>query len=394
MAKTTHRLNPLAVRRERKPGLHADGNGLYLSVSKSGSKSWAYIYSRDKKRVELGLGPVHAVNLGQAREKALEAASLRAQGIDPKEHWRRSGSDQLNTFGTVALDLIKGREAGWKNAKHRQQWRNTLETYAAPIWNRPVDDISVDDLLGILRPIWVSKQETATRVRGRIEAVLDAAKVRGLRAGENPAAWRGNLALLLPKPRKGPIRHQPAIPYDELPDFMVQLRAREGQAARALELLIHTATRTSEVLEAMWCEFDLDAALWIIPAERMKAGKQHRIPLCCTLVEMLKARPPGTGFVFPGAKPDKPLSNMALAMVLRRMKVEGMTVHGFRSSFRDWAADVAQAPREIAEAALAHQVGSDVERAYRRGDALDQRRELMTGWSQFLSGEEFRERSL
>jgi len=385
VAKTTHRLNPLAVRRASKPGLHADGNGLYLSVSKSGSKSWAYIYSRSKKRVELGLGPVHAVSLGQARERALEAASLRAQGIDPKQHWRHSGRDQVVTFGMAALHLIDGRKDGWKNAKHRQQWRNTLETYAATIWDRSVDEISVDDVLGILQPIWNSKQETATRVRGRIEAVLDAAKVRGLRSGENPAAWRGSLALLLPKPRKGPKRHQPAMPYGDVPDFMAHLRARHGQAARALELLIHTATRTSEVLEATWSEFDLEAELWTIPAIRMKAGKEHRIPLSKPVVKLIMALPRTSTFVFPGAMADKPLSNMALAMLLRRIKVTKVTVHGFRSSFRDWAADVAQAPREVAESALAHLIGNDVERAYRRGDALEQRRQLMSRWTDFLT---------
>lgn len=384
MAKTTHRLNPLAVRRLEKSGLHADGNGLYLSVSKTGAKAWVYIYTRAKKRVELGLGPVHAVSLSQAREKAQEAASLRAQGVDPKTHWRQQPDEKIVTFGAVATDLIDSRKAGWKNAKHRQQWENTLKTYAAPIWDRPVDQVRVDDILDILRPIWSSKQETATRLRGRIEAVLDAAKVRRLRSGENPAAWRGNLALLLPKPRKGPKRHQPAMAHSDLPDFMGHLRSRCGLAARALELLILTATRTSEVLLAAWDEFDLEAAIWTIPAERMKAGKEHRIPLCLPVIEILKALPRTSQVVFPGAKPDKPLSNMALAMLLRRMEVADVTVHGFRSSFRDWAADVAQAPREIAEAALAHQVGSDVERAYRRGDALEQRRELMAKWSEYL----------
>jgi integrase len=377
-------LNPLAVRRLEKPGLHADGNGLYLSVSKTGAKSWAYVYTRANKRVELGLGPIHAVSLAQAREKAQEAASLRARGVDPKMHWRQPADEETVTFGMVALDLIDTRKSGWRNAKHRQQWRNTLETYGAPIWDRAVDQISVDDVLGILRPIWTSKQETATRVRGRIEAVLDAAKVRKLRVGENPAAWRGNLSLLLPKPRKGPRRHQPAMAHTDLPHFIGRLRKREGLAARALELLIHTATRTSEVLQARWSEFDLDGALWVIPAGRMKAGKEHRVPLSECALKLLKSLPRTSDFVFPGAKADKPLSNMALAMVLRRMKIEDATVHGFRSSFRDWAADIAQTPREIAEAALAHQVGSEVERAYRRGDALRQRRELMVSWSAYL----------
>lgn len=385
MARTTHRLNPLAVRQQRKPGLHADGNGRYLSVSKTGAKSFAYIYNRNKKRIELGLGPVHAVSLAQAREKAQEAARLRAQGVDPKEHWRESKDETVVTFGKVALELIDSRKSGWKNAKHRQQWRNTLETYAAPIWDQPVNQISVDDVLGILRPIWTTKQETATRVRGRIERVLDAAKVRGFRSGENPAAWRGNLALLLPKPRNGPKRHQPAMPYEELPSFMVRLRERDGLAARALEILIHTAARTSEVVQATWSEFDFEAAVWTIPASRMKAGKAHRVPLTARVVELLEALPRTGSLLFPGLKSGKPLSNMSMAMVLRRMKLEEVTVHGFRSTFRDWAADVAHAPREVAEAALAHQIGSDVERAYRRGDALEQRRHLMEDWTTYLS---------
>jgi integrase len=387
MARITNRLTPPKVKALKKAGLHADGNGLYLSISKTGAKSWAYVYTRAKKRVELGLGPIRVVTLAQAREKAQEAASLRARSIDPKEHWRKPADEEIATFGMVALDFIEGREAGWKNAKHRQQWRNTLTTYAAPIWDHPVDQVSVDDVLGILRPIWRSKQETATRVRGRIEAVLDAAKVRGLRSGENPAAWRGNLSLLLPKLRKGPKRHQPAMAFRDLPTFMVQLRKQQALAARALELLINTAARTSEVLGARWAEFDLGAALWTIPADRMKSGKEHRVPLSEPVIRLLKAIPENGKYLFPGRNCDQPLSNMALAMVLRRMQVSGVTVHGFRSSFRDWAADVALAPREIAEAVLAHQVGSDVERAYRRGDALEQRRALMVTWSGYLEGQ-------
>lgn len=355
-----------------------------MSVSKTAAKSWVLVYYRNKKRTELGLGSYPAVSLSQAREKSQEAATLRAQGIDPKLHWRSVSDDRDTTFRTVALDLIALREAGWKNEKHRAQWRSTLKTYAKPIWDKPVDAISVDDVLAILRPIWMTKADTASRVRGRIEAVLDAAKVRGLRSGENPAAWRGNLALLLPKQRKGPKRHHPAMPYDEVPAFVARLRKLPGSSAKALELLILTAARTSEVLEASWAEFDLDQALWIVPAERMKAGKEHRVPLSERAVELLKSLNPGQGMVFPGSSPRKPMSNMAMAMLLRRLKCHDVTVHGFRSSFRDWAGETTSFPREIAEQALAHQVGSEVERAYRRGDALEQRREMMAAWAAYV----------
>ncbi|QGN54162.1 site-specific integrase [Novosphingobium sp. Gsoil 351] len=383
MARTINRLNPLKVKALDAPGLHADGNGLYLSVSKTGAKSWALVYRWRNKRVELGLGPARAVTLAQARERAQDAASLRAQDIDPRQHWRRV-EQGAPTFGKVALELIESRDEGWKNTKHRQQWRNTLKTYAAPIWERPIDAVAVDDLVAILSPIWRTKPETASRVRGRIEAVLDAAKVRGLRTGENPAAWRGNLALLMPKPRKGPKKHHDAMAFEDVPAFVARLRKLPGTSSLALELLILTAARTSEILEARWEEFDLDRAIWIVPAERMKAGKEHRVPLSKPAVDLLNSLTRTGPLVFPGADPERPMSNMAMAMLLRRMKCLGVTVHGFRSSFRDWAGETTTYPREIAEQALAHQVGNEVERAYRRGDALEQRRALMAEWSSFL----------
>lgn len=386
MARTTQKLNPMRVRALKDAGRHSDGNGLYLNIGKGGGKSWIYIYYNAGKRVELGLGPAHAVTLAQAREKAQEAASLRAKGIDPKAEWRKVEERQA-TFGEVALDLISGREAGWKNAKHRAQWRSSLETYAKPIWDGPAGEVSVDDVLTILRPIWTTKPETASRVRGRIETVLDAAKVRGLRSGENPAAWRGNLALLLPKPRKGPKRHHPAMPYTDVPAFMVRLKAQKGLSARALELLIHTATRTSEVLGARWNEFDMDRRIWTIPASRMKGGKAHRVPLTDQTMRVLEALPRGFQFLFPSARDSKKtLSNMAMAMVLQRMNLRDyVTVHGFRSSFRDFVHERTDAPREIAEQALSHHVGSEVERAYMRSDGLERRRTLMAKWSEFAS---------
>lgn len=384
MPRQINRLTAVQVTRLNKPGLHPDGNGLYLSVAESGAKSWRMIYTFAGKRRELGLGSATVVTLAAARTKALEGLALRQEGRDPKLVWKTVTSG-VPTFGEAALDFIDGRESGWKNAKHKQQWRNTLTTYAKPIWEMPVSDIGVDDVLRVLRPIWVTKAETAKRVRGRIESVLDAAKVRGHRSGENPATWRGNLSLLLPKQRKGPKQHHPAMPFEEVPAFMVRLAKRKALSARALELTILTAARTSEALQASWSEFDLNAQLWIIPADRMKAGKEHRVPLSPRALELLESLPRVGPFVFPGLKTGKPLSNMAMEMVLRRMEVTDCTVHGFRSSFRDWCGEKTAFPRDIAEMALAHAVGSDVERAYRRGDALEKRRELMAQWGAYAT---------
>lgn len=276
-------------------------------------------------------------------------------------------------------------EPSWKNAKHRQQWRNTLTTYASAIWGTPVDQVSVDDVLTILQPIWFAKPETASRVRGRIESVLDAAKVRGLRSGENPAAWRGNLALLLPDNKKGPKRHHPAMPFAEVRDFLIKLRALSALSARALELTILTATRTSEVLQATWSEFDLEAKTWTIAAERMKAGREHRVPLSPAAIALLKDLDTNSEFLFPGQAEGKPLSNMSMEMCLRRMSMSRYTVLGFRSSFRDWVGEATNFPREVAEEALAHIVGSASERAYRRGNSFEKRRTLMDAWASYCA---------
>jgi integrase len=390
VARSVNRLNARRVATLQEPGLHADGNGLYLNVTETGAKSWRLIFSFRGKRRELGLGPVNALSLAEAREKAAEARRLRNQGVDPKEAWRPQERDEVaHTFGAVALDLIESLEPGWKNEKHRQQWRNTLTTHARTIWNKPVADVDVNDILKLLRPIWTAKPETASRVRGRIERVLDAAKVRKLRSGENPAAWRGNLSLLLARRKKGPTRHHPAMPFDQVPAFMADLRVRTGLAASALEFTTLTATRTSEALQATWAEFDLDAAIWTIPAQRMKVGKDHRVPLSDAAVALLRKLETEGDHVFPGLKPGRPLSNMAMEMVLRRMGVDQFTVHGFRSSFRDWCGEMTDFPREIAEQALAHSIGSEVERAYRRGDALEKRRQLMQAWGSFLAAESY-----
>jgi integrase len=291
------------------------------------------------------------------------------------------------TFGAVALEFISSHESGWKNEKHRKQWRSTLETYAAPIWNKPIATVDENDVLAILKPIWMTKPETARRVRGRIERVLNAAKWRKLRNGENPAQWRGSLEHWLPA-KKSDVKHHDAMPYDIVSEFYSRLTKLQATSADALRFTILTAARTGETLGATWKEFDLDNALWVIPGPRMKLGKEHRVPLSSTAVALLEDieddRKPDD-YVFPGLKLGKPLSNMAMLMLLRRMKVEGATVHGFRSAFRDWVADTQlQFPREIAEQALSHTVGSEVERAYRRGDALEKRRELMELWAQYL----------
>lgn len=373
----------MQVKNLSKPGLHPDGGSLYLSVSASGTKSWRIVYVRNKKRIELGIGPLATVTLAQARDKAAEARKLLQAGADPKQVWSGRLPTNHRNFGAIAIEHIEAHEPAWKNAKHRQQWRNTLTTYASAIWDTPVAEITVDDVLAILKPIWVTKPETASRVRGRIESVLDAAKVRGLRSGENPAAWRGNLALLLPARKKGPKRHHPAMPFTDVPTFFAKLRAIPVLSARALELTILTAARTSEVLQARWSEFDLNGATWTVPADRMKAGREHRVPLSPAALQLLKALPSDAEHVFPGQAEAKPLSNMAMEMCLRRMGQDHYTVHGFRSSFRDWAGEATDFPREVAEMALAHQVGSAIERAYRRGNAFEKRRQLMDAWAVF-----------
>lgn len=386
MAKSINRLSPLQVKRLTKPGLHPDGGNLYLNVSPAGAKSWRIIYSRNGKRVELGIGALGAVTLAEARTKAAEARKLLQEGVDLKQHWSKRANAPDRSFGYLAVEHIEAHEPAWKNAKHRQQWRNTLKTYAAGIWDTPVEQVSVEDVLALLKPIWLAKPETASRVRGRIESVLDAAKVRGLRSGENPASWRGNLALLLPGQKKGPRRHHAAMPFAEVPGFMAKLKNVSALSARALELTILTAARTSEVLQATWSEFDLEGKTWVVGAERMKAGREHHVPLSSAAVTLLKALKTDDEFVFPGQTEGKPLSNMSMEMCLRRMKMAHYTVHGFRSSFRDWVGEETNYSREVAEMALAHVVGSATERSYRRGNAFEKRRALMADWAAYCAG--------
>jgi integrase len=407
VSRSIHKLSARRVETEKRVGKHSDGGGLWLFITKDGSKRWVFAYERNKKRREMGLGPASDVSLGKARDLASTAREQLAQGIDPIEARRAAEAEADEAarqakrervgpvlFGAFAEDYIDTHEEGWKNPKHRQQWRNTIKTHAVALLEMPVQDIFVDDVVAVLKPIWRTVPETASRLRGRIENILDAAKASKHIQGpwENPARWRGNLNHLLPKRRtKKQVRHHPAMPFEELPAFWKRLRARPALAARALELTILCATRTNETLRMRWSEVDLDAGVWTIPADRMKMEVEHRIPLCNVAVTLLRDIASGSNydpgdFVFKGGKAGKPLSQMAMTMVLRRMKLGHFTVHGMRSAFRDYMGEMTDHAESVVEQALAHQVGDETSRAYRRGDAFLKRRVLMNGWEAYLLG--------
>jgi integrase len=397
MARSIGKLTALKVDRANEPGMYGDGGGLYLRITQDGTKNWVFRYMLDGRPRWMFMGPLAIYGLQEARAKALDARRLRHEGIDPIEARKgerlrtRLDAAKAITFKECADNYIKAHRAGWRNGKHAAQWGATLATYAEPIIGAlPVQAIDTTLVLKILEPIWTAKPETAGRVRGRIESILDWAKAREYRQGENPARWRGHLDKLLPargKVRK--VEHHAALPYTELPDFLVALREQEGIAARALEFTILTAARTGETIGARWSEFDLLDKTWTVPAERMKAGKAHRVPLSARalgiLEEMQVHRHVDDGFVFPGGKPGKPLSNMAFLMLLRRMERDDLTAHGFRATFKTWASERTAVQNEIAEAALAHVVGSKVEQAYRRGDMFEKRRKLMQQWATFCT---------
>jgi integrase len=366
-----------------KRGKHSDGGNLYLIVSDTGAKKWVLRFTWRGTAKEMGLGSANDVPLADARERAADARRLLAKGLNPIDARKRDGG--IPAFGTLADDVCETLAAGFRNEKHKAQWRMTLETYAAPLRLKPVDTISTEDVLAVLKPVWTEKPETASRLRGRIEKVLDAAKAKGFRSGENPARWRGHLDHLLPKPLKLSRGHHAAMRYEELPAFMGELRERQATAARALEFCILTAARSGEGLGCRWSEIDLDKAVWTVPPNRMKAGREHRVPLSSRAVAILcELQPANAGaFVFPGQTRNKPLSNMAMDMMLRRMKRDAVTVHGFRSSFRDWAGNDTNFPREVIETALAHVIGDKAEQAYRRSDALEKRRKLMEAWASY-----------
>lgn len=325
------------------------------------------------------------VSLADARERATDARRKVAQGINPIEERKRD--DKLPTFGEMADEVREALSKGFRNEKHKKQWRSTLATYCIAIWDKPVDEVTTDDVVGILKPIWNAKPETASRLRGRIEKVLAAAKARGFRAGENPAQWHGHLDHLLSKPSKLVRGHHPAMPYSDVPAFVHELQRREALAASALELCILTAARTAEVLGMQWPEVNLISKVWTVPAGRMKAAREHRVPLSPRAMEILSHlyELRTSEFVFPGQRPGAPLSNMSMEMMLRRMDAKDATVHGFRSSFRDWGGNETHYPRELIEAALAHVIGDKAEQAYRRSDALEKRRVLMDDWAAYCS---------
>ena len=384
MVRQINRLNARAVATITKPGRHADGGGLYLSISPNGGRRWVFLYRWHGKPTEIGLGSARDVTLARARELAGHARAKLAEGHNPKDVRRPSGGA---TFGECADRVIEAMRPSWRNVKHAAQWEMTLQVYGAALRRLPVDKVTTDDVLSVLKPIWNEKPETASRVRGRIERVLDAAKAQGLRAGENPARWRGHLDQLLPKRQRLTRGHYAAMPYTDLPAFMNDLQARQATAALALEFAILTAARSGEVLGARWEEFDLDRAVWTVPAWRMKVGREHRVPLSMRALKIMEAMHEcrNGDYVFPGQKAGKPLSVMALEMMLRRMKIDDATVHGFRSTFRDWAAEATSFTNEVCEAALAHAIGNKVEAAYRRGDLFDKRRKLIEAWGRFCT---------
>lgn len=408
MPKVVTKLNDRQVKAFKADGFHACGEGLYLSV-KGSARGWVFRYQVAGKRRDMGLGSAAAVSLKEAREAVDAAKRAIRDGIDPVNA-RRAERPIIPTFGAFADELIDILAPGFRNEKHRAQWATTLgkvpydlskvridrDVHArhvaalAVLRSKKVDDVTTADVVAVLMPIWSIANETASRLRGRIEKVLDAAKVKGLRSGENPAAWRGHLVNVLPKRQKLQRGHHAALPYTEIPSFVADLRERDALAAKALEFTIVTASRTSETLRMPWSEIDLVGKVWSVPAPRMKAGRDHRVPLSGRAVEILEdmaklrttAEP--SEYVFPGQKAGRPLSSMSMLMLLRRMGLEGrVTVHGFRSTLRDWAGDTTEFAREVTEASLSHAVGDATERAYRRGDALAKRRAMMEAWAAY-----------
>lgn len=407
MATQSKRLSARFVETVTKPGLHADGDGLYLNVSPKGAKRWVFIYFTGKRR-ELSLGSAGVFSLAEAREAAAEARRIVAKGEDPitvreeaTEEAKRAAaaaeSAPQRLFGNFAETLVDGLAGGFRNSKHLAQWRSTLSIernedrtwkdggYCTTLRGKLLDSIDTEDVLTVLTPIWQAKPETASRVRGRIERVLDAAKAKGFRSGENPARWRGHLDSLLPKRLKLTRGHHAAMPYVDLPDLVGKLRSAGGVGAQALEFTILNASRTGEVIGARWPEMDFAAKVWTIPPERMKAGREHRVPLTDRGVEILAALKEVTvsDYVFPGLHRRSHISNMTMTKALATAGANAYTVHGFRSSFRDWAGEETGFPETLAEQALAHVVGDATERAYRRGDALAKRRKLMEAWAAY-----------
>jgi len=391
-----------AGRAAKKPGLHLDSDGLYLRVSK-GSKSskttassWVFRYMLNRKAREMGLGSYPGVSLVTARKLAEEARSLKGRAIDPIEAReaarvaQRVEDARSITFRECAKTYLAAHQDKWKNAKHAKQWHATLEAHVMPtLGSLPVSDIDRALVIKVLEPIWTVIPETAARVRGRIEAILDWAEMRDYRSGVNPAAWKGKLDKVFPaKSTVRAVKHHAALPYAELPSFFALLSEEDGTGAQALAFTILTVARTTEATCSQWPEVDMTGAVWTAPGERMKGGREHRVPLPAAAMKILRHQHKvtgGTGYIFPGLKPKKPLSNMAMLKVLERMGRDDLTVHGFRSTFRDYIEEQTAFPGSVAEAALAHVVGDETEAAYRRGDIFDKRKQLMNAWARYCT---------
>lgn len=381
-----HKLSARKVSTVGVAGRLSDGAGLYLYVKNTGRKSWVYMWKKDGRRREMGLGGYPAVSLAKARLKAQIQRELISEGVDPlAARAKEKNAPKITSFGEAADHLVETLKGDWSSEKHRQQWKRTVSHYCEPIRALPVDKIDTDDIMRVLKPIWTTKEETARRLRSRIERILDYSTAHGWREGEKPARWKGHLKDLLPKRDSSRKSNFAAMPYEKIPDFLKTLRQQDGSASLALEFTIHTAARTNEALGAVWDEIDFEKALWIVPAERMKGKQEHVVPLTSQCLEVLKKSHAMkvSKYIFPGGKKDRPLSNMSMNMLMRRMGIENTTVHGFRSSFRDWCGDKTEYPREVAEAALAHKIGNKVEQAYRRRNALEKRQGLMSEWSTY-----------
>jgi integrase len=400
VARTINRLSHRKVETLKRPGMYGDGGGLYLQLTEGADgtprKSWLFRYAAAGRERQMGLGRLEDVSLVEARDRASAAREQRRDGKDPiveRDASRAQASlaaARMASFDECARAYVAAHRSAWRNPKHASQWENTLATYCSPIFGRlQVHLVDVGLVMRVLEPLWAKKPETASRLRGRIERILDWAKVRGYRDGDNPARWRGHLDHLLPNRGKvRRVKHHAALPYSDLPAFFRRLKARDAVAANALQFAILTAARTGEVIGARWSEIDLVGGVWNIPAERMKSGRDYRVPLSTPAIEVLRqmAILRESEFVFPGGT-RAALSNMSLLMLLRRMNRSDITAHGFRSTFRDWVEEQTNTPRAVAEMSLAHSIGNAVEAAYRRGDLFEKRRVLMTEWGDFCTRE-------
>lgn len=399
--RTLNRLTALQVSREKRPGVYSDGGGLYLQVTSTRCKSWLFRYTRLNKAPGItkvrgmGLGPIHTISLAEARVLALDCRRQLLSGVDPLDDRlakRRAAireRTQSLPFRDCASQYVEAHRGSWKNEKHAAQWASTLSTYAYPVvGDLMVSEIDTHEIMQVLEPIWKTKTETASRLRGRMESILSWAKVKQYRSGDNPARWKGHLDQLLAKrSRLQKVKHHAALPYADISSFVKLVRAQEGSAGLALQLAILTASRTNEVIGARRSEFDLEARVWVIPPERMKAKREHRVPLSHAALALVKPLVDSChDYIFPASRGNKCLSNMAMLQLLKRMERGDLTVHGFRSTFKDWARETTDYPREVSEAALAHIIGDQTEAAYARGDLFQKRTGLMQDWADFVLG--------